>query len=166
MAMHLSKQTHYAIQILVYCARAGDDRVTAAEIAQREDITDFNVAKVVPLLVKAGFVETIRGRTGGLVLAQPAADIRIGDVVRATERARLRAAQRRRRTARSKSSGVPINQVVDDALEAFVSVLDQHTISDLAGTKRNKRLPRLQAGRKARTKGPQKARRKAELVRA
>lgn len=135
--MQLSKQTHHAIRILVRCARAGTKRLRAADIARAERITEYNVAKIVPGLVRAGFVETVRGRSGGLGLARPADEIRIGEVVRFTEAARIRSA-RKGGTARSapKRAGTPINQVVGDALEAFISVLDLHTIADLAGSKR------------------------------
>jgi Rrf2 family protein len=132
--MHLTKQTHYAIRILVRCARTGDTHLRAADIARLEKITECNVAKIVPSLVRAGFVKTIRGRSGGLTLARPASEIRLGDVVRVTESGKIRST-RKKGTARSKA-GAPINQVVDDALDAFISVLNQHTITDLADPKR------------------------------
>jgi len=164
--MYLSKQTHYAIQILVHCARAGDARVTAADIARRQRITDFNVAKVVPLLVRAGFVKTIRGRSGGLTLARPASEIRIGDVVRITESAKLRSAGKGRKGARTKASAPPIGQVVGDALDAFVSVLDQHTIADLAGAKKADGPSKLPSRRNSSGRRSQRTRRGADLVRA
>ncbi|WP_158008234.1 RrF2 family transcriptional regulator [Methyloceanibacter methanicus] len=134
--MQLTKLTHHAIRILVRCARAGKKRLRAADIARLERITEYNVAKIVPILVRGGFVQTTRGRGGGLALARPADEIRIGDVVRATERAKIRSA-RKGGTVRSapNKAGMPINQMVGDALEAFISVLDQHTIADLAGSK-------------------------------
>ena len=71
----------------------------------------------------------------GLVLkGDPAAvrvpkevDIRIGDVVRATEVTRV--AIEEGAGARGKGHGV--NRVLDDALEAFIDVLDRHTIADM-----------------------------------
>jgi len=59
--------------------------VKAADIARAYNITEFNVLKIIPLLVHGGFVKTMRGRHGGMRLARPAADIRIGDIIRLTE---------------------------------------------------------------------------------
>jgi Rrf2 family protein len=150
-AMRLTKQTHHAIRILVRCARAGEDHLRAADIARLEKITEYNVAKIVPGLVRAGFVKTTRGRSGGLTLARPASEIRIGDVVRVTESAKLRPARKGRpsRAARPKA-GAPITQVVGDALDAFISVLDQHTIADLASAKRTRQTALRPASAKTR----------------
>ena len=57
----------------------------AADIARQDGITEYNVAKIVPILVRGGFIATSRGRAGGLKLARPAAEIGIGDVLRVTE---------------------------------------------------------------------------------
>ena len=72
----------------------------------------------------------MRGRNGGVRLARPAAAIRIGDVVRTTEVTHVEiedgtAGRRRKR-------GHGVNQILDDALGAFIDVLDQHTLADMA----------------------------------
>ena len=90
-AMRLTKQTSYALRILLHCALRPDEQVKAADIARAYNITEFNVLKIIPLLVHGGFVKTMRGRRGGLRLARPAAEIRIGDVVRLTEETHIQA---------------------------------------------------------------------------
>ena len=62
--MRLTKQTTYALRILLHCALAGDEQVKAGDIARAYDITEFNVLKIIPLLVHGGFVKTTRGRQG------------------------------------------------------------------------------------------------------
>ena len=83
--MRLTKSTSHAIRILIDCARAGDRLIKVAELSQHLQITQQNVFKIVNLLARAGLIEAMRGRNGGVRLARPAAAIRIGDVVRATE---------------------------------------------------------------------------------
>ena len=83
--MRLTKQTSYALRILIHCAVSGEKHVKAADIAAEHGITEFNVAKIVPILVRGGFIATSRGRTGGLRLARPPEEIGIGDVIRVTE---------------------------------------------------------------------------------
>src|SRR6185503_5456311 len=84
-AMRLTKSTSHAIRILIDCARAGDRLAKVAELSERLQITQQNVFKIVNLLARAGLIEALRGRNGGVRLARPASAIRIGDVVRATE---------------------------------------------------------------------------------
>jgi len=135
--MRLTKQTGHAIRILIDCAQAGDALIKTAEISSRLDITKQNVFKIVHILSRAGFIAAVRGPSGGVKLAKPAGAIRIGDVVRAIkvtdveidgETAPLLA------MARGPGS---INRVLDDALSAFVSVLDQHTLADLVQQRRS-----------------------------
>jgi Rrf2 family protein len=130
--MRLTKQTSYALRILLHCALKPDEQVRAADIARAYNITEFNVLKIIPLLVHGGFVRTVRGRRGGLRLARPAADIRIGDVVRLTEETRIQAdcfGQAQEICLIQPAS--PINRILGSALDAFIEVLDQHTLQDL-----------------------------------
>jgi Rrf2 family transcriptional regulator, nitric oxide-sensitive transcriptional repressor len=127
--MRLTKSTSHAIRILIDCARAGDQLIKVAELSERLEITQQNVFKIVNLLARAGLIEAMRGRNGGVRLARPAAQIRIGDVVRATEVTRVAIEEDGVATARGRGHGV--NRVLDDALEAFIDVLDRHTIADM-----------------------------------
>ena len=56
--MRLTKQTSYALRILIHCALSGGKHVKAADIAAEHGITEFNVAKIVPILVRGGFITT------------------------------------------------------------------------------------------------------------
>lgn len=132
--MRLTKLTSHAIRILIDCARADGQLVKVAEVAGRLDITQQNVFKIVHILAKAGFIEAMRGRHGGVRLARPAKEIGIGEVVRATEVTHVEI-ERGEGSGSSGTSGdgMDVNQILDDALVAFVSVLDKHTLEDLAG---------------------------------
>lgn len=127
--MRLTKQTGHAIRILIDCARVGDQLVKTAEIARRLAITPQNVFKIVHLLAHAGFVKAVRGPNGGVRLARPPRDIRIGDVVRAMEVTSVEVEPDAAGAAASAT--LPINRVLDDALGAFIGVLDQHTLEDM-----------------------------------
>jgi Rrf2 family nitric oxide-sensitive transcriptional repressor len=122
--MRLNKSTSYAVRILIHCARSGDRLIKVADIAQRLDITQQNAFKIVHLLSRAGFLASVRGRNGGVRLASPANKIRIGDVVRAIEFTRI--------DDKTPANSGGLNQLVDDALEAFITVLDQHTLAEMA----------------------------------
>jgi Rrf2 family protein len=146
--MRLTKSTSHAIRILIECARAGERLVKVAELSQRLEITQQNVFKIVHLLARAGLIEAMRGRNGGVRLARPASAIRIGDVVRATEVTHVEIEDgpggRRQRRGRG------VNRVLDDALAAFIEVLDQHTLADMTAGQPAEPPPRRKAATAAR----------------
>lgn len=122
--MRLNKSTSHSVRILIDCAKAGDRLIKVADIAQRLDITQQNAFKIVHLLSKAGFLASVRGRHGGVRLARPASAIRVGDVVRAIEFAG--------QDGKQSGGSASLGEIVDNAFEAFISVLDQHTLEEMA----------------------------------
>jgi Rrf2 family nitric oxide-sensitive transcriptional repressor len=151
--MRLSKTTNYAIRILIDCAQADGALVKVAEISERRDITPQNTFKLVHLLSRAGFVTAVRGRHGGVKLARPAKDIRIGDVVRAMETTRLDLDSE---STVSKNEAVQqlagLNHLFDSALEAFITVLDGHTLEEMTRARQPLAAAASSRKRPARTK--------------
>jgi Rrf2 family protein len=127
--MRLTKQTGHAIRILIDCTQADGRLVKVADISARLGVTKQNVFKIVHILSTTGFVAAVRGPSGGVRLARPASDIRIGDVVRALEVTRVEVEGAQRGAA---NRPPPLKLVFDDALSAFISVLDQHTLAEVA----------------------------------
>jgi len=141
--MRLTKQTSYALRILTYCALRQGEQVKAADIAKAYSITEFNVLKIIPLLVQGGFIKTTRGRNGGLRLVRPASDIRIGDVVRLTEETRIQAdCFGQQAETCLVQQAAPINRIFGTAVGAFIEVLDKHTLQDLVSHRRAARSSR------------------------
>jgi Rrf2 family nitric oxide-sensitive transcriptional repressor len=83
--MRLTAYTDFSLRVLMYLALHPDRRPTIAEIAQRYGISKAHLMKVVHQLGLKGYVETQRGKGGGLSLARPADSITIGEVVRGME---------------------------------------------------------------------------------
>ncbi|WP_137391726.1 RrF2 family transcriptional regulator [Rhodoligotrophos defluvii] len=129
--MRLTKMTSYALRILIHCGQTPSRKVKTSDIAQAYQITEANVSKVVQLLVRAGLLETVRGPGGGLTLARAPEEIRIGDIIRATEDTTIQTdcfGQGVDECAILKA--VPINRVFDNAVNAFIEVLDRHTLAE------------------------------------
>lgn len=118
--MRLNKSTGDAIRILIACARAEGALVKVIDLSASLDITMQNVFKIVHILSRSGLTAAVRGRHGGIRLSRPADAIFIGDIVRAME-ATVPASE--------KAGGV--TRVLDDALEAFIAVLDRHSLADM-----------------------------------
>ncbi len=83
--MKFTRHTDYALRVLMHLAADPDRLLSINQIAQAQRVSKNHLMKVVHALSLAGFVATVRGRGGGLRLARPAAEIRVGDVVRSTE---------------------------------------------------------------------------------
>jgi Rrf2 family nitric oxide-sensitive transcriptional repressor len=82
--MRLALHTDYALRTLIYLAgRPG--RATVDQVAEFYRISGHHVAKVVQQLARQGYVRSVRGVGGGLELARPPEDIRLGDVIEACE---------------------------------------------------------------------------------
>lgn len=83
--MQFTLRTDYALRALIYLALTPPGPVSAAVIADAYGISHSHLVKVVQALVALGLAETRPGRGGGVVIARPPEEIRIGDVVRAME---------------------------------------------------------------------------------
>jgi Rrf2 family nitric oxide-sensitive transcriptional repressor len=148
--MRLNRSTSHALRILIACAEAEGALVKTADLSEQLDITPQNVFKIVHILSHSGLVAAQRGRNGGVTLARPAAEIRIGDVVRAMEATALEIDSEGAGLATASDgdrvSGV--NRVLDEALVAFTAVLDRNTLADMLGPRRRMSAP-PKTGRRA-----------------
>lgn len=130
--MRLTRQTNYAIRILMYCA-ANDGRLSRIpEIAAAYSVSELFLFKILQPLVEHKLVETVRGRNGGVRLGRPAAEITLFDVVRVTEENFAMA-----ECFEKDASDCPLidscslNAALSKALGAFFEVLESYTIHDL-----------------------------------
>jgi Rrf2 family cysteine metabolism transcriptional repressor len=84
--MMFSTRTEYGVRVMVELARRnGDGPVSLADIASTEELPLAYLEHLVARLRKAGLVESRRGARGGYLLARPAPDISMAEVVEALE---------------------------------------------------------------------------------
>lgn len=134
--MRLTNQTNYAVRMLMYCA-AADRQCRVREIADLFGLSEAFLLKILRRLTAAGFVATVRGRAGGIRLARPAHEIGLGDIVRATEESFALAECFDPGSECPIQSSCGFNAALNEALDAFLAVLDRTTLADLAGNDRN-----------------------------
>lgn len=79
--MRLTSFTDFGLRVLMRMAGAPERPFTTAELADEFRISRNHLAKVISALARAGCLETSRGGGGGVMLARPAGDIRLGDVI-------------------------------------------------------------------------------------
>jgi Rrf2 family protein len=82
--MKLSTQEEYGLRCMLQIGRHGEEAsLTIAELSKREGISAPNVAKIMRVLRRAGFVKSTRGQSGGYALARPSEAISVGEVLAA-----------------------------------------------------------------------------------
>ncbi len=129
--MRLTLHTDYALRVLIQVAIADGKLITINDIAQSFDISKQHLMKVVNDLGQKGYLETVRGRKGGIRLQRRARDINVGRVVRETEdRLDVIGCLEQRNYCRIERVCV-LRGALRDATEAFLAVLDGYSLADL-----------------------------------
>jgi Rrf2 family nitric oxide-sensitive transcriptional repressor len=132
--MRLAEYTDYTLRVLMYCAARPQQLVTIGELAEQHRVSKNHLMKIVNDLARQGVIETTRGRGGGLRLLQSPADIRIGDVVRASETDfRMVECFDARTNQCTLTPTCRLKHVLDAALKAYFKELDGATLADIAG---------------------------------
>ena len=130
--MRVTLHTDYALRMLMLLAMEPDELHTIEEIAARYGISRNHLMKVAQTLAQGGFIETIRGRSGGLRLAGKPEDINLGAVLRTTEDSFALVECFDRETNSCVISPVcGLRGPLEEALAAFLAVLDRYSLADL-----------------------------------
>lgn len=129
--MQLTRYTDYSLRVLVYLGMKTERRATITELAEFYAISRNHLVKVVHHLAQQGFIHTSRGKNGGMTLARPAQQIRIGEVVRCTEPNFEIAECFNRDTNRCVlSPDCRLKSILNEANLAFLATLDRYSIAD------------------------------------
>lgn len=131
--MKLTAFTDYSLRVLIYLAADTTRRATIAEIAESFGISENHLVKVVHFLGKRGWIETVRGKGGGISLAMPPEKVNVGRVVRDAEGAALPAECFSADGGHCViTSSCRLKGVLGEAVKAFYAVLDGYTLADIS----------------------------------
>jgi Rrf2 family nitric oxide-sensitive transcriptional repressor len=130
--MRLTVFSDYTLRVLMYLALDRTRLATIPEIAAAYGISENHLMKVVHQLARAGVVETVRGNSGGMRLARPPEQIRLGEIVRASEgEAAIVECMSGDPGACRIMPSCRLKGFLVDAFDALYDSLDQHTLADL-----------------------------------
>ena len=129
--MRLSSFSDYSLRVLMYLGFQPDRLATIAEIAAAHAISENHLMKVVHLLGRCAFIETVRGKGGGMRLARAPGEINLGEVVRRMEPdfAVVECFASGNECVVTKQCR--LSGILAGALDGFLSHLDRHTLADL-----------------------------------
>lgn len=136
--MSLSKRCEYALRALACLAEAQMDGVPPLrvwEIAERQNLPASFLNQILLQLKEAGWVKTLRGKRGGTLLAKPAAEIGVGEIIRLVD-GPLAPLSCVSKTAYARCScpdetTCGLRRVMLQAQDALLEVLEQRTVADL-----------------------------------
>lgn len=130
--VRLTLYTDYSLRVLLYLGVKGKDRLsTIQEIADAYNISKNHLMKVTYELGQLGYIETVRGRGGGIRLAVDPNEINIGKVVRHTEEDfQIVECFSNENNMCKISPACQLKNALFEALNAYLNVLDQYTIGD------------------------------------
>lgn len=130
--MRLTTRTNLALRVLMTCGINDGDKLRTADIAERCNASVHHLLQVVHTLQEHGFVDTLRGRGGGLKLARQSEDISIGEVFRIFEAGTPFAeCFSPEGNTCPLVSACRLRSYIKRALEAFYHELDMITLQDL-----------------------------------
>lgn len=125
--MRLTHYSDYALRVLIYLGSRQDGLSSIAEIAGVYDISQNHLMKVVQHLGQLSYIETLRGRKGGIRLGRPAEQIGLGQLLRQTE-GQMDLVDCSSCTI---AGACRLPPVLREATQAFLAVLDKYTLQDM-----------------------------------
>jgi Rrf2 family transcriptional regulator, nitric oxide-sensitive transcriptional repressor len=136
--MRLTTFTDYCVRALMFVALKGDELSTIDEIAERYGISRNHLVMVVFRLSQLGYLNTLRGKGGGIRLASDPAKINLGKLIRKTEEdfSLVECFQEQECLCVIEPACV-LKKALRAALAAFFEVLDGYTLADLVKPSRN-----------------------------
>ncbi|AKM09413.1 Rrf2 family transcriptional regulator [Croceicoccus naphthovorans] len=125
--MKLTLFTDYSIRVLLYLAARPDRRCSISEIAQAYRISQNHLMKVVNDLARSGYIDSVRGRGGGIRLGKQPKEINIGALIRHTEEGFDLVDC----PSCVIAPACGMTSVLREAVTAFLNVLDSYSLADL-----------------------------------
>jgi len=139
--MRLTTFSDYSLRVLTYLAVHDGRLATVGEIAAAYGVSENHLVKVVHHLSQQGYIQTTRGKGGGMRLARAPRSINLGQVLRGTEDS-LNLVECFEGASECRiESACALKGMLGRALDAFFAVLERHTLADLLANK--SRLARI-----------------------
>lgn len=134
--MKLTSYTNFAMRSLQLAALKAPDLIRVDDVVRIHGLSRPHIVKIVHELGQAGYILTQRGRGGGFRLARPAEEIIVGDVVRLTEGPIELVECFNPANNTCPLIGIcKLSRALQDATRAFMAVLDDLTLADIASNR-------------------------------
>ncbi|WP_077530141.1 Rrf2 family transcriptional regulator [Vreelandella utahensis] len=141
--MRITGYTDYSLRVLIYLSLQGDRLATIQEVADRYGISKNHLMKVVHQLTRKGYLDSVRGKKGGIRLRLSPSEINLGVLVREMEPDLNLVECFGPDNTCVISPVCSLKGVLGEALNAFLATLDRYTLADIVPGKDVPQLIRL-----------------------
>lgn len=132
--MRLTQYTDYSLRVLVHLATKPENELTfIGDIAETYNISKNHLMKVIYNLGKMGYIETVRGRNGGIRLCMCPKEINIAEVIRRVEDGFDIVICFEEDGKCAISDFCPLKHLLNRALMQFLDYLSNYTLDDVVG---------------------------------
>lgn len=133
--MQLTIFTDYGLRSLMYVAAHTDRLSSVREIAEHYNISRNHLVKVVHRLAQLGYIDSVKGKGGGIRLAHDPASIRLGDIVKALEPMNLVECFDQKTNTCRMTNSCQLKHYLYDAGKAFIAEMNKYTLADAVKNK-------------------------------
>ncbi len=139
--MRLTTHTDYAMRLLMYVGQHPERLCTISEIARVYAISEPHLMKVTHRLAQNGWIETVRGKNGGMRLARAPEQINLGAVIRSTENDFELVECFGTGNTCSLNGQCQLTAIIGGALQSFLTHLDRYTLADILPRNKPESVP-------------------------
>lgn len=132
--MQLTHFTDLGLRVLMYLShQERDTPVTISEIADRFEASRNHLVKVVHYMGQQGWLVTTRGKGGGVALARPLLEYRLGELIRTLEHTSIDLIDCAEPPCGLRGR-CHLKGILDEALDAFYLALNRYTLADVVAS--------------------------------
>lgn len=129
--MHLTNFSDYSIRVMIYLGLQKSKLATISDIAKAYEISENHLTKVVHQLAQRGYIETVRGKGGGLRLVRKPDTVNIGEMIRYSEGNTALLPCMDNEESCCIRPNCKLMGILREAQVALFTVLDKYTLADL-----------------------------------
>ena len=129
--MHLTNFSDYSIRVMIYLGLQKSKLVTISDIAKAYEISENHLTKAVHQLAQRGYIETVRGKGGGLRLVRKPDTVNIGEMIRYSEGNTTLLPCMDNEESCCIRPNCKLMGILREAQVALFTVLDKYTLADL-----------------------------------
>jgi len=146
--MHLTKFTDNSLRVIIYVSANADRKVNISEIAEVCAIPRNHLTKVIHTMATKGLITTTRGKGGGISMARPPNQLKVGEIIRAMEGVG--------EIINCETPQCPmarlceLRSILHKGQNAFFAAMDEYTVADLINQPKIFSMPPAAKSKKAR----------------
>lgn len=141
--MHITRYSDYCLRTLIFLALQGDRLATIQEVSRSYNISKNHLMKIVYQLSQKGYINSTRGKNGGIRLGRDPEQINLGTLFTEVEQSFSIAECFSSNNRCAITPACHMKKILSEALTAFLAVLGKYTLADLVSPRHQPELIRL-----------------------